>query len=135
MKKISAFLSDLFFVPRCEVCGREPDGKEDGILCRTCRNRYELEEKSVCHICRNTFDKCVCRPQFSSPFVENYRRVTLYREDRVSGKLILAAKDRSSRHLTVFLAKQIAAVCKNGNISPDVITYIPCSDRNYRKRF
>ena len=134
MKRISAFLKDLLFVPRCAVCGREPQEEDGRLLCRACRNRYEFEEKTLCRVCQKTYDRCDCRPQFASPFVGNYRRVAYYREERVSGRLILAAKDCTDRRLTAFLADRMVSVCQEGGFSPEVVTYIPCSGESYRRK-
>ena len=134
MKKISTFLKELFFVPKCAVCGGEPDDHEDGVLCRVCRNRYENEKNLRCGVCHRHYRECDCRPEFASMYIQNYLRVAHYREDRVAGKLVLAAKDRAHRPLNDFLAGEMAEAVKARGVQAQVICYIPCSDESYRKR-
>ena len=97
-------------------------------------NRYEFEMKSSCGVCQKQYDRCHCRPQFASPYIENYKRVCLYREERVSGKMILAAKDRNNRLLYGFLADEMAKSVQTLAQKADVIVYIPCAEQTYRKK-
>lgn len=125
------FLKGLFFVPRCAVCGREC---EAGCLCGHCRTKYEQEKKKTCGVCHGRYDACQCRPQFASPYIASYRRVTYYSEERVSGRLVLEAKSRANRELNGFLASEMALCAKMQGVSSDVIVYVPCSEHSYMKK-
>lgn len=134
MARLLDFIKELLLPARCTVCGAEPEEKDGRLLCRVCRNRYENERHSRCGVCHRFYDECDCRPQFASPYIGRYLAVTYYQEGRVSGKLLLAAKDHANKKLNVFLAKQMASVLRAHGICPEVVTYVPCSSESYRKR-
>ncbi|MBE6639085.1 MAG: ComF family protein [Ruminococcaceae bacterium] len=134
MGKVSGFLRDLFFMPQCYVCGKEPDDNEDGCLCRICRDRYLRERKVECAICHKRYDFCTCRPRFASPYIENYVKVLRYREESAAGRILLTAKDLPNAGLNRFIAGEMAEViCKRG-IKADLVTFIPCSDASFCKK-
>ena len=124
-------LRELFEMPRCVVCGREPDSVEDKLLCNSCRKRFAYEEKHRCSVCGQAYRACHCKPQFASPYIENYMRYSYYREERVVGRMALAAKDREDRHLNRFMAQRLAEVVTKRGITADVIVFVPCADESF----
>ncbi len=134
--EILDFLKRLFFVPRCAVCHRQPEAGERDCLCRTCRLRYENEKKRTCPICRRRYDYCHCLPQFASPYIAGYARVAHYSEESAAGRLVLSAKDRTNSDLYDLMATEMASLAQKRGFTPDVIVYVPCSERSFvRKGF
>ena len=129
--EILNYLKRLLFVPRCALCHRETEGD---CLCRSCRLRYEKERKRPCAICGYRYDRCRCLPQFASPYIKGYARLTHYSEESAAGQLILAAKDRANGELYDFLASEMAICAKQNGFAPDVIAYIPCSEHSFAKK-
>ena len=134
MARLLDLIKELLFPARCAVCGGEPEETDGKLLCRLCRNRYENEARLPCGVCHRPYDRCDCRPQFASPFIEHYARVSHYRDSLVAGKLVLAAKDRQNRQLSAFLAKQMAQVVRASGLRPELVTYVPCSEESRRKK-
>ena len=134
MDNIKNFIRRLIFPPKCTVCNREIDGVENDCLCRVCLEKYEREKKTACPICHMRYGSCRCRAQFASPFIDEYVGVTHYREDMVSGKLILFAKDRPNRALSDFLAHEMVQILREREIGVQVVTFVPCSEQSLRKK-
>lgn len=105
----------LLFPDRCPACGELLDGipKDEDLLCRSCRYRWELEKHHPCPDCGLSEDICGCSRDVDSVTRHLVRYVSELSGEEpmpLPNRLILAAKERYDRRLYSFLASELAVI-------------------------
>ena len=130
-------IRDLFFPPRCAVCGEivaDPGRREERCLCDSCLIRYRREVAAGCAVCGRPYALCRCRPKDFLPddlvFAIPYDKA-----DGVCRKLILGCKNRKNADVTEELARRaVEAAELRGILAPDrLITFVPRAPDNKRR--
>lgn len=128
MKKIRNVLLDIFYPPRCPVCGAViPSGEN---LCEKCKGK-RLDPFSLCFYCGKPFDECLCAA--SNYDFDGVTAVFRYEDVRTG---ILKLKFHRARHagvlFGVLMAESIAD--RMGGIHFDGILCVPISEERRRER-
>ncbi|MBO5274874.1 MAG: ComF family protein [Clostridia bacterium] len=117
---------NFFFPPRCESCDCVLE-KDSLALCPDCRAAWENEKREICRHCGKPHVFCDC-------MIEDYRYFHLlpYHPsgfESVSRNLILHAKERASRYLIRFEAKELASLLRSRGVLSHayVISFVPRS--------
>ncbi len=122
-------LADLFFPPKCLVCGDIIRRKRiSRCFCPLCFEKFLTEQSAPCPECRKAFSLCSCRPENFLP--SGFAYALPYGEDYpASRRLLLNCKSRENRDAFGTLAERTAAAaCAAGLLSEEsLITFVPRS--------
>ncbi len=130
------FLLDLLYPPVCVSCGELQRAGVSVPICRTCLEAWELQRRVRCKRCKSPHSFCNCKPALLEGNTVSLVPVHLvpYDPANVTGRLILALKDRPIPRLTDFLAGELAdnllaqgLLPIHSDPGPAVITYLPRS--------
>jgi ComF family protein len=138
-KDFFAYLSDLFFVPKCAGCEERLPPNPSVCLCPACLSIYNLETTKECAKCAKVMSECSCSTEnLEKAKILRLAKLTVYlphSNDYVVNKMIFKLKKKSEYHLVEFLSNQLASTIKSV-IKPNesyIVTYAPRSKKAISK--
>lgn len=133
-------LRNFLCVFKCPVC-REPlplGTETEGVFCRNCRAKWELEKAKLCPDCGRPAPDCRCSPEtIKKAGAQVLLKICFYEADSGSAadRLILYLKDYRDSRVSCFASNELCGVLarffgEHGIVASDVIfTYSPRSRR------
>ena len=122
MRKFTSLLLDLFFPPRCAICGEVTFISH--ALCENCREvlQHRLEDKQLCPLCSKDKPSCICHQTGGK-----LKCVSVFEYDEQTFALLKSLKNKSdspaAAELAAMMAKRLLSLgYKNGNF--DYITAV-----------
>lgn len=133
--KFKKFLTKYFFNTkwRCAVCGKEIfDG---GYICDKCINLLPLNDGNICSKCgRKTIQsQCTCSTCGNTVQIYDRARSSFVYEKPVS-QFIQKLKFYHKKFYAEILGEYLAVTYFKHVFAPDIITYVPMTDKSQRKR-
>ena len=101
----------------------------EGITCDLCGAELDDGGMGLCPGCKATLHK----PKEEKQVLTGHEVFSVYSYDSVR-EMILGSKDNGKPYLTKTMAKLLAEYYKGKNFPVDVVTYVPCGKKNFKRR-
>lgn len=134
MKKVLVWIDKLLCPHRltCNLCGREVYYGED--FCEDCQKKIKLNDGMICENCGRATNiptkRCYsCSEEWA---IDKARSAFLYEDGGEA--IIKKMKYGGKKYIAEILAPYLKSVYVKNTFAPDVITYVPMTDRKRKLR-
>lgn len=111
--RITDYLLNLLFPPKCVSCGEVIACDKTDALCAVCCAKYVIEKGFCCPECGGVHAHCDCMPKTLSASVDEALHLTEYTsEESVARRMVLTAKDGRLEYLYRMLTSELATLIR-----------------------
>ena len=134
IEKVKLFFKDIFFNHRwrCVVCKREKFN--DGFVCESCEKVLPYIEKRCKHCGRALLRNADVCDECRGELISFNQAVSVFDYGESIATLIRNFKYEGQRYLKEYFGEKLYTCFINSNINCDIVTYVPMSSKEYKKR-